>query len=208
MHMLIQNPQQYIVDFLNPNKQQDLQIAIEIMLCEQTMQPNYLNHIGMDEETDLMCREQLLYVQEQYPECFEDRGGGHCKIKPLYILFVLHQLNKMDVPFNIKDWLAELYLTNQLKSKVAYKLIERHYFLQTIYHQNQATIARQVTGTDYHKLLAAITLQHRELYSLEVERYQCHKDYDAYHNFYEEIQPAIQMLVQRREYQEVYACSN
>lgn len=191
--MLIKNPQQYVVDFLGYKRQDEIQIAIEIFLAEQFLTPYYAS---FKEAIRSFEEVQPLY-KEMFPHHYREEA-----LKPLYyfhcVEWLSHQglLNHSD---NLKGCacilLSTAYSKGMLQSKVAKVLVDRAHFLRAIYEKNEPIFLTPLADDEmYHKMLGAMTLQHRELYELELERLKNHKEYQLRENFSDVLESTMATL--------------
>lgn len=182
MNMLIQNPQQYVVDFLGYKRQGEIQVAIEIFLAEQFLTPHY----AMSKEAIKNFKEMQPLYKEMFPQHYQEEA-----LKPLYYFHCVDWLSQQGL-LNHSDiltscaqvLLSTAYSKGILKSKVAKVLVDRAHFLRAIYEKNEPVFLAPLADDEmYHKMLGAMTLQHRELYELELERLKNHKEYQLRENF-------------------------
>lgn len=213
---LIENPMQYVMDFVGVRNQTDLIIAIEIFLAEMSLLPSYSENpfeaVERLETQKLISRSINKYLEIK-PVCKE---RGETVLSSLYYFsflnwFKLQQSRNMG-HFMLKRFiketaiyiLEERYYARELESKVARSLFQqylklngeferRREFLLDYFQKGYRSNEPQITLHD--KILGAMTLQHRELYHLEKERLENHREYDLYDKFYNVLERDYQNLI-------------
>lgn len=192
MNTLIRDPQQYVVDFLGFKRQREIQVAIEIFLAEHYLTPNY----ALYKEAIQSFEEKQPLYKEAYPNHYEEGV-----LRPLFYFHCVDWLCKNFgystdlLTGSAQVLLSVAYSKGKLQSKVAKALVERAHFLRAIYEKNEPVFLTPMTDDEmYHKMLGAMTLQHRELYELELERLKNYKEYQLREKFSDVLESTMTTL--------------
>lgn len=209
--LLVDNPKGYVVNFLGYQNKQELNIAMEIFLAEVSLAPDYYTFARLN-VNEVKMQEMVVNQLDQY------RNAGYQKnfdrngiLKVIYYFHFLQWVMNQQA-FNEEQifWIAfsktlareiiqEKYGKHMLRSRIAKALFERNLMLSDMFVKSNCFIAPLKSNTTnettlYNKMLGAMTLQHRELYNIEVERLKNHSEYILYERFVKDLESAYQLL--------------
>ena len=203
--LLVDNPKGYVVNFLGYQNKQELNIAMEIFLAEVSLVPDYYTFAKLNVNEVKMKKNVVnqldLYKQSGYQKNF-DRNGI------LKVIYYFHFLQWVQRVINEEQifWIAfsktlareiieEKFKKQVLRSRVSKALLERNLMLNDMFVKSNCFITPLTNETTlYNKMLGAMTLQHRELYGLEVERLASHSEYKLYEKFEDVLDSTYKLL--------------
>lgn len=196
MTLLINNPEKYVVENIGYRNTDNLSIAIEIFLAEQSLYPSF------------QVLEKHEEYEEIYNEClsgFLDKFSKRCKAEnPIiyYFNFIKYTIEKYPSLSNNDEWkvfvasetLYNLFYNKLLKSDVTKLLIKKNeFYSKSIIHNDSILKETLKQNSDENfintkdKIINIMILQNREIFSLEVERAQKTKDYGVYESYKDEL---------------------
>lgn len=202
MNLLIDNPEKYIIENIGYKNAENLSIAIEIFLAEQSLYPSF--HV---------LKERQKY-EEIYNDClnaFIVNLSERCREEnPIvyYFSFIRYTIEKYPSLSNDDEWkefvaykvLYTLFYNKLLKSEVTKLLIRKNeFYTKSIAHNNsilKETLKQNTAESAKDKIINIMILQNHEIFTLEMERVQKTKDYSVYESYKDELNIIYHLLTE------------
>lgn len=185
--LLVQNPKKYVLNFIGMKNEEELAVAIEIYLAEKVFEPRFDSGLNYDSFKELDSRVSQLY---------EELGK-----QDLTALFYFNYVNfaietgivDESIINEFKIYVAERILRHSnIQSRIAKNLLKTSDFYKSVHNDK----VKGLNDSDsLEKVMGLITLQNKELYSLEMERMEGFDEYEVFEKYRKELEGAEKELL-------------